>query len=118
MKVQLVVADLDGSLVETGKPLSDQNKKAIEYLHSKGIKVGIASGRNLFDITRLPKRWNLDFDFDMYIGLNGSEVLDTAIVSPADRMRRDRAAALTMADARAPAAAKCSWSKPARESRA
>ena len=78
MKVQLVVADLDGSLVETGKPLSDQNKKAIEYLHSKGIKVGIASGRNLFDITRLPKRWNLDFDFDMYIGLNGSEVLDTA----------------------------------------
>ena len=78
MKVQLVVADLDGSLVETGKPLSDQNKKAIEYLHEKGIKFGIASGRNLFDITRLPHRWNMDFDFDMYIGMNGSEVLDTA----------------------------------------
>ena len=92
MKVQLVVADLDGSLVETGKPLSDLNKKAIEYLHEKGIKFGIASGRNLFDITRLPQRWGLDFDFDMYIGMNGSEVLDTATgvrvdsykLSPAD----------------------------------
>ena len=78
MKVQLVVADLDGSIVETGKPLSEENTKAVRYLHEKGIKFGIASGRNLFDITRNPERWGLDFDFDIYIGMNGSEVYDTA----------------------------------------
>jgi len=78
MKAQLVVADLDGSLVIMGQPISRNNVKAIDYLHSKGIKFGIATGRNLFDIMRLPRRWKLDFDFDFYIGMNGSEVYDTA----------------------------------------
>ena len=75
-KVKLVVADLDGTLIITGHSISDENARAINYLHEKGILFGIASGRNLFDLHRLPAKWGFDSEFEMYIGMNGSELWD------------------------------------------
>ena len=74
--IKMVVADVDGTLVETGKPLPEVNRLAIEKLYEKGILFGIASGRNVYDVSRLPERWGLSRGFDIIIGMNGSELYD------------------------------------------
>ncbi|MCF0217515.1 MAG: HAD family hydrolase [Malacoplasma sp.] len=48
MYVKYVYFDLDGTLVPDGVSISNRTLLAIEYLKSKGIKVGIATGRSLF----------------------------------------------------------------------
>ena len=60
--VRLVVSDLDGTLFETGDPISAENLQAIEKLHEQGILFGLASGHPLYDISRLSKRWKMSFD--------------------------------------------------------
>lgn len=44
-KVKYVYFDLDGTIAKKDGKISDENIKAIKYLKSKGIKVGIATGR-------------------------------------------------------------------------
>ncbi len=75
-KIKLVVADIDGTIQTTGTPMSEKNLWAIEELHRRGYLFGLASGKNLFDISRFAKRWGISYDFDVNIGMNGCEVWD------------------------------------------
>ena len=75
-RFKLVVADVDGTLLTTGQPLPAENAAAIEKLKERGILFGVASGRNVYDVSRLPQRWGLSGDFDIIIGMNGSELYD------------------------------------------
>ncbi len=45
MKYKLVVLDMDGTLLNSYRKISEENKKAISRLQSSGIKVAIATGR-------------------------------------------------------------------------
>ncbi len=75
-RFKMVVADVDGTLLVTGHPLPQQNAEAIMKLKERGILFGLASGRNVYDISRLPNRWGIDCEFDIIIGMNGSELYD------------------------------------------
>lgn len=46
-KVKYVYIDLDGTVAKKDGKISPENMKAIKYLQSKGIKVGIATGRTI-----------------------------------------------------------------------
>lgn len=46
-KVKYVYFDLDGTVAQKDGKISNENIKAIKYLQSKGIKVGIATGRTI-----------------------------------------------------------------------
>lgn len=74
--MRLVICDIDSTLVDDKRNLTLRTKAMIERLHSQGIYFGIASGRPLDELCRYAKDWGLSFDFDVVIGMNGSELWD------------------------------------------
>ena len=69
-----VFFDVDGTLFshETGR-VPDSSREAIARLRSKGILVGVATGRNLWELRYLPMG---GIEFDVLLTLNGQLVLD------------------------------------------
>lgn len=43
--IKLVITDIDGTLVTSGKPISKENMEAIQKLHENNIEFGVATGR-------------------------------------------------------------------------
>ena len=76
-KVKLVVADIDGTLVVTGKFPSNHTLAAIQRLHDHHIYFGLASGRSIDQqLSKQAKAWGFNYDFELLIGMNGSELYD------------------------------------------
>ena len=73
-KFKLVLCDNDGTLVDDERVLTPRAKRAIERLHEEGYLFGIASGRTYEDLSAYPGKWGLDFDFDVYVCLNGAQL--------------------------------------------
>lgn len=73
-----LIADIDGTIVTKGDMPGPLTLKALKVLHDHGIKLGIASGRVINDSLRgRHKDWDLPFQFDVLIGMNGGQVLIT-----------------------------------------
>lgn len=72
--IRLVIADVDGTLVNDHRELSDYTKKTIERLHEEGILFGVASGRDYVQLLEDNEYWGFDFPFDVTIGMNGGQV--------------------------------------------
>ena len=74
---RLIVADIDRTLRIKGESLSDLNREAFKALHEKGILLGLASGRPLWQgVEKIYQEWDLGFQFDLLIGMNGGEIYD------------------------------------------
>ena len=76
MTTKLVICDIDATLVNEKKELTPRTKKALIKLHEKGIYFGIASGRPADELRRNKDYWDLPFDFDFVVGMNGAELWD------------------------------------------
>lgn len=76
MTTKLVICDIDATLVNEKKELTPRTKKDLIQLHEKGIYFGIASGRPADELKRNKEYWNLPFDFDFVVGMNGAELWD------------------------------------------
>jgi Cof subfamily protein (haloacid dehalogenase superfamily) len=77
MKTKLVIADIDGTLVDYGKDMMPLTRQALVDLREQGILLGIASGRPVgHQLKAYAQRWGLDFQFDVIIGMNGGQLLD------------------------------------------
>ena len=75
---KIFVADIDRTLRENFVGLGEINRQALIELHKRGVLLGIASGRPLWQ--RLKGHyleWDLGFQFDFIIGMNGGEIYDT-----------------------------------------
>ena len=72
--IRLVIADVDGTLVNDHRELSDYTKKTIERLHEEGILFGVASGRDYVQLLEDNEYWGFDFPFEVTIGMNGGQV--------------------------------------------
>ena len=67
---QLVVADIDGTLIEKGAPLGERSKDAIRRLREHGVYFGIASGRDVdIQVLHQYKVWGFDRNFEIVIGM-------------------------------------------------
>lgn len=75
-KIKLVICDIDSTLVTSDHVLTEKTKAVIDTLHEQGIYFGIASGRPIDEIAGKAKLWGFDYDFDILIGMNGSELRD------------------------------------------
>ena len=74
---KLLVCDIDGTLTRTGTITpSAYTLDVIRKLHDKGIAFGLGSGRDAGQLRHLYEEWGLSFEFDVCIGLNGSEYFD------------------------------------------
>jgi Cof subfamily protein (haloacid dehalogenase superfamily) len=77
---RLFVADIDNTLRSRNMPVPGPlTRKAFEDMHERGIILGIASGRPLWqNVKDHYKEWKLHQQFDFLIGLNGGELLDSS----------------------------------------
>ena len=74
---KIIVADLDGTMVDAQHTLTPRMAKVLERLHQEGVILGIASGRPVkLSMNRSVSLWNLSFPFDFVIGMNGGELYD------------------------------------------
>ena len=74
-KLSVIVADIDGTLAMKGGDLMPRTRAALQRLHEQGVLFGVASGRPLdHRILDMAKTWNLGFDFDLAIGMNGGDL--------------------------------------------
>ena len=70
-----VCADIDGTLCEKGGQLYPLTREAIEALHQRGVLFGLGTGRAINQrVFTMKDYWNLSFDFDFIIGMNGGQL--------------------------------------------
>ncbi len=76
--VKLIVADIDGTLVNEPREMMPLTRKALKILHEHGVLLGIASGRPLGEhmYSQAETGWGMDHGFDFYIGMNGGQIHD------------------------------------------
>ncbi len=75
--VTLVATDLDGTLLNSEKKVSEKNKEAIRRLKEHGILFGVVSGRPVESGLILCKGWGLEDSISFLIGMNGGVLYDT-----------------------------------------
>lgn len=73
----LIIADIDGTLAGKGQEMMPITRRAFQELHKRGAKLGVASGRPASDtLIKRTQCWDLGFDLDVLVGMNGGQVLD------------------------------------------
>lgn len=75
--IKLIAIDLDGTLLDSKKEISDRNKAALEAAKKAGIKVVICTGRPLAAIETYLEELNLLEEGDYSITFNGGLVQKT-----------------------------------------
>ena len=74
--IKVVVCDLDNTLLTTQKNLSERTLTAIRAVRAQGVKFLIASGRPIFGIEAMIRKWGLYDQLDGIIGMNGGQIYD------------------------------------------
>lgn len=76
-ELKLLIADIDGTLVNEERDMMPITLKVLKDLHKRGVYLGIASGRPLgIHIYENALEWGIDFPFDVWIGMNGGQLQD------------------------------------------
>lgn len=75
--VTLVATDLDGTLLNGEKKVTEKTKEAIRDLKNHGILFGVVSGRPVESGLILARSWGLEDSISFLIGMNGGVLYDT-----------------------------------------
>lgn len=77
-ELKLILADIDGTLVNEPREMMPYTREVIKYLHDKkGVLFGIASGRPGDELSATIAGYDLGFEPEFLIGMNGGEIIDT-----------------------------------------
>ena len=60
-KIRLIVCDIDGTLYDWDRILSERTIRVINELHDRGYGFGIASGRPYEELVDYAGRWGFPF---------------------------------------------------------
>lgn len=90
--IKLVAIDLDGTLLDSRKQISKENKRVIQNAKEAGVKIVVCTGRPLMGVAPLLEELNLTEPGDYSVTLNGGliqkndtgEVLSETIMSVQD----------------------------------
>lgn len=75
--IKLLVADIDGTLVNEARDMMPLTKQVLEDLKNRNIQIGIASGRPIGPcLYKQKEEWGANFDVDFWIGMNGGQLFD------------------------------------------
>ena len=72
--IKLIAIDLDDTLLTDDKIITEENKAALHYAQSKGIKVVLCTGRPYLAMKNLVKEIGLNSPDDFIITFNGAQV--------------------------------------------
>jgi Cof subfamily protein (haloacid dehalogenase superfamily) len=89
MKVDLIAIDLDDTLLRSDLTISERNKRALAEAASRGIRVVLASGRNVHSMRGYAEELGLMGPGDYMICSNGAEILHSASGRILDERRLD-----------------------------
>ncbi|MGN0316334.1 MAG: Cof-type HAD-IIB family hydrolase [Lachnospira sp.] len=78
MKYKALALDLDGTLTDSKKKLSDINKEAVWKAIDKGVNIILASGRPLFGITPIAEMLELQSRGGYILAYNGGNIVNCA----------------------------------------
>ena len=87
--VRLCTIDLDGTLFDKDKNISDENKKAIQMAKENGCKIVLASGRPFQGILPTLKQLNLCSKEDYVICYNGAKILNVGTLNEISRKEEE-----------------------------
>lgn len=74
---KLIALDMDGTLLNTEKKITENTKKALKKAEEKGVKVVLASGRPLSGITKFLEELDLMKGDDYALSFNGGIVINS-----------------------------------------
>jgi Cof subfamily protein (haloacid dehalogenase superfamily) len=89
MKIDLIAIDLDDTLLRSDLTISDRNKRALAEAAARGIRVVLASGRNVHSMRAYAEELGLVGPGDYMICSNGAEILHSASGRILDERRLD-----------------------------
>lgn len=72
---KIIISDIDGTLLNSSRQVSEATKEVIIAARKKGILFGLASGRPIHGIESNLEQWGIDGLVDFIIGSNGGERL-------------------------------------------
>ncbi len=75
-QIRLILADIDGTLLNSNHEVTELTGKAIGKLKERGIMFGIATGRSPYAVKKLLPEWGLENDTALIMGFNGGSVMD------------------------------------------
>ena len=99
MKVELIAIDLDDTLLRSDLSISAGNALALARARRAGIRVVLASGRNIHSMRRYAQELELLGPGDYMICSNGAEILHSATGRVLDERRLDPALCRQIAEA-------------------
>lgn len=74
--IRIVAIDLDGTLFDRNKKISEENRKAIQEAKRSGCKIVIATGRPISGVLPVLEELNLTTAEDYVISYNGAKVFN------------------------------------------
>lgn len=74
--IRLILADIDGTLVNEAREMEPLTRRVLQHLHRKGILFGIASGRPCDELPATIAGYELGFEPDFIVGMNGGELYE------------------------------------------
>jgi len=78
MDIDLIALDLDDTLLRGDLTISEENKRALADAEAAGIRVVLASGRNIYSMRDYAEELGLGRPGDYLICSNGAEIVDAA----------------------------------------
>ena len=83
--LHVIVMDMDGTLLNDNKEVSEYTKNVLRRQKEKGMKIGIASGRPILGVRRTVENLGLSDIIQFMVASNGAELYDVS-----DGEERDR----------------------------
>lgn len=75
--IRLVALDLDGTLLNRNGEISDETKRTIQQVRSKGVKIVLCTGRPFYSLQPLIEQLELTGSQEFVISFNGALISDT-----------------------------------------
>lgn len=76
MNLKAIILDIDGTLVNSQKKISERTKKALLLAQAKGIKLILASGRPVRGMLNVMHELEMDKHHGLVVAYNGASVMD------------------------------------------
>lgn len=78
MDIKLLVLDVDGTLLNSNREMSERTVKTLKKVQQNGVRIALATGRPTYGVLPFAKAIDLDFNDGFIISYNGAKVLEAS----------------------------------------
>ena len=79
MSYKLIALDIDGTLTNDDKEITERTRKALSKAHDMGVSIALASGRPVYGVMPVARELGLDRKGDYVISFNGGQIFDVGL---------------------------------------